>query len=72
MTIVEICRVDDKKAQEYVAVAMSQGQDVRKFNSHYVVLLSENKYWHSEDAVFDSIPSGTYIFNKDNTVFFIS
>jgi hypothetical protein len=70
MTIVELCRIDDKKAHTFVDIAISEGRKVYKFRGHYVVLLAEDNYWRDEDAQFRSMPSGMYII-RDNQVYLV-
>jgi hypothetical protein len=61
MTIVELCRIDDKKASTFVSIAVGEGRKVYEFRGHYVVLLAEDNFYRAPDAEFRSMPSGTYI-----------
>lgn len=64
MNIVELCRLDDKKASYFVDMAKSQGFNVRKFRSHWVVLLYTQSCYRAEGTEFRSVPDGTYVFQN--------
>lgn len=72
--IVEICKVDDKNAEVFVAA--NSPLEIKKGRlypnnpqvHYYVELFKEGYAWRAADAEFKRVPSGTYAFNDKGEV----
>lgn len=68
LTLIEICRTDDKYASYYLNANKAQGFDVFKHRGQYVTFFMTERTWKSPTAEFKSVRSGTYVLKNNEFV----
>jgi hypothetical protein len=62
-----ICKVDDPEAQSVLRFLKDRNVYIHK--EHYCIdALGGGLVWRAPDAVFRSVPDGTYVFGKDGKI----